>query len=501
MRDFISRHLHKLYLAILLACSLCVYTIGLGHPNALFWDENYHIASAQKYIDGVMYMEPHPPLGKLLMAGSEAALGLNSDKDKSKFSNTDYLRDHHMPEGGIHYFAYRLPSALLMAFAVLFFYGIVRRISDNPHLAFAFSFLLIFDNALVIHSRSAMLEGIQLFFILGAIYQTVRSITLKVHHNRAIRLTDYAWLGVWIGLTVSVKVNGAVLLLLFVMLYGADRWDAIRNWRFGELIQRLAVTVPSGVLPVIAVFFAIFYLHIGLGGTMPSHKNYDASREYKELIKNEQTWSAAAFSQGLKDNWQYMAKYADGVPRLDVCKEGENGSFAMNWPLGSKTINYRWSKHTTDGVTYVRYHNIVANPIIWFSVVAGIVLSTGLILSRFVYQNPVKDTALFYWICAFSGLYISYMIAILQIERVMYLYHYLVPLVFGIINLALIFQYVFYDKLQQGSRHTYINLGCYIALIAAVFFLFAPFTFSWELTESQFEMRNWFNYWKLELVR
>ena len=501
MRNFLTRHLQKIYLGVLLVCSLCVYTIGIGHPNALFWDENYHIASAQKYIDGVMYMEPHPPLGKLLMAGSEAVLGLNSDKDTSKFSQTDYLRDQHMPEGGIEYHAFRLPSALLMALSVLFFYGIVRRISRNPHLAFAFSFLLIFDNALVIHSRAAMLEGVQLFFILGAIYQCARAITAHAQQERAIRLRDYAYLGIWIGLAVAVKVNGAVLLLLFVMLYGADQWESIKHWHWGKLVQHLAITVPTGVVPLLAVFFAIFYLHIGLGSNLPTHKNYEASNEYQQLIKDGRSWSFAAFNQGLLDNWHYMAKYADGVPKLDVCKEGENGSYAMGWPLGTKTINYRWSKRSVDGTTYVRYHNLVANPVVWFSVLAGIVLSAGLIISRYVYQNPVKDSALFYWILAFTGLYISYMIAILQIERVMYLYHYLVPLVFGLINLALIFNYIFYTELHGHSRHTYINLAVYIGLAIAVFFVFAPFTYSWELTEAQFDMRNWFAFWKLQVVR
>lgn len=499
MLKFLKAHCHKVYIAVLLLCSLCIYTIDLGHPDALFWDENYHIASAQKYIDGTMYMEPHPPLGKQLMALSEALLGLNSDKDKSRFNTTDYLRDSHLPKDGINYFAYRLPSALLMALAVLFFYGIVRRITDNPHLALAFSFFLLFDNALVIHSRAAMLEGIQLFFALGAIYQTVRTITNRVKFDKPIRLQDYAWLGVWIGLAIAVKINGAVLLLLFVMLYGADQWQHIQSFDWRKLMVRLVTTVPSGVVPAVLVVLGSFYLHVGLGDDIK--KNYKSSEEYRQSLEDSGSWSATTFSLALADNWRYMSEYADGVPRLDVCKVGENGSFALAWPLGSKTISYRWSKQTTDGTTYVRYHYLLANPVIWFSVVGGILLSAGLIISRYVYQNPIKDTALFYWIVAFTGLYCSYMIAILQIDRVMYLYHYLMPLVFGIINLALIFNYIFFEQLQRRSRHTYINLALYALLAAGVFALFSPFTYSWELTEAQFELRNWFTGWKMEVVR
>jgi dolichyl-phosphate-mannose--protein O-mannosyl transferase len=61
-------NLKYIYAAILLYVAGFVFVPGYHQPAALFWDENYHIPSAQKYLDGVMYMEPHPPLGKLLIA-------------------------------------------------------------------------------------------------------------------------------------------------------------------------------------------------------------------------------------------------------------------------------------------------------------------------------------------------------------------------------------------------------------------------------------------------
>ncbi|WP_075186701.1 phospholipid carrier-dependent glycosyltransferase [Teredinibacter haidensis] len=495
MLKIIKKHCNSIYIGLVLILSLLVYLPYYGQPDALFWDENYHIASAQKYIDGVMYMEPHPPLGKLLMAGSEAILGLNGEFDKSSFTRTDYVKGEQVPSG-FSYYGYRLPSTLLMALSVLFFYGVVKRISRNTHLAAAFSCVYILDNAMVIHSRSAMLEGIQMFFILGAIYWLARSI----EKAKKILLRDYAILGIFIGLAFSVKVNAAVLLLLFVMLYGVDQWENIKRWNFTALLKRLAVTVPSGVIPLVLVVLAVFYVHIGLGTSMGS-KNYSASKEYQQLIKEGKTFSPAAFVVGLRDNYINMSKYADGVPRLDVCKAGENGSSAIGWPIGNKTINYRWNKNTIDGVVQVQYHNIVPNPVVWFSVVAGLILSVGLMISHFIYRNPVAQPKLFYWITAFTSLYISYMIAILQIERVMYLYHYLVPLVFGIINLSLVYQYIFYQPLAQGNRHALANLAAFVGLVAFVFYIFSPFTYSLPITEAEFNLRNWFTFWKLELVR
>ena len=500
MKTFLKTYARFIYPALILLVSLGIYFPFYGSPQAMFWDENYHVASAQKHIDGVMYMEPHPPLGKMLMAVGEVMFGGNGAVDKHKLLETDYLTGDNAP-AAMTYKGFRWPSVIMMAFSVLFFYGILNAITRRAWLAAAFTSLVIFDNALVIHSRAAMLEGIQLFFILGALYYFVRIATNFIHHQKTILLKHYALLGVWIGLAIAVKVNAFILLLLFVMLFGVDQWSAIKQWNWRALITRLATTVPSGVIPVAAVFFAVFYVHIGMGTTIVKERTYKASPEYLAQVRAGNTWSPSTFMLGMRDNWKYMSEYADGVPRLDVCKPDENGSYAMGWPLSKKTISYRWDKNTVDGKVVVKYKYLIGNPIVWFSVLGGIILSVGLIIGRYVYNSPIKDEKLFYWICAFTALYLSYMIAILQIERVMYLYHYLVPLIFGAINLALVFNYIYRDEVLANNKHTIINLSLFALLVIAVFAFFSPFTYGFGLTEDQFEMRNWFSFWKLQVVR
>ena len=83
----------------------------------------------------------------------------------------------------------------------------------------------------------------------------------------------------------------------------------------------------------------------------------------------------------------------------------------------------------------------------------------------------------------------------------MYLYHYLAPLVFGSINLALVFSYIYRDDILANNKHLWINLSLYIALVIAIFAFFSPFTYGFPMTEDQFEMRNWFSFWKLQVVQ
>lgn len=492
----LKKYQFHLYPALLLLLSLSVYLTNYGSPRAMFWDENYHIASAQKHIDGVMYMEPHPPLGKMLMAASELLLGANDHLDKSALNKTSYIQGEDLPEG-FSFVGVRLPSTLLMALSVLFCYGLVRRITGYPLVAFAFSCLLIFDNALVVHSRAAMLEGIQLFFVLATLYCLVRAVTRKA----PIRLRDYAFLGLLIGLVISVKINGAVLLLLLAVLFFVDQWPNIKTWDVWPVIKRLATSVPSALVPMLAVFLGIFYLHIATGDQLAGNQRYKASPEYLQVLRKNRSHTPAGFVTGMQDHWRFMAEYAEGVPRLDMCKPGENGSLAIGWPLGTKSISYRWNKDTYNGQVKVAHLYLVANPVVWFSVLLGIVLSAGLIISRYVYGNPVKDSRLFGWICVFTGLYASYMIAVMQIERVMYLYHYLMPLVFGIINLALIFTYLFHRQLETGKRQTRINLILFLLLTVGVFAYFAPLTYGIPITPEQFEQREWFDFWLMRVVR
>lgn len=470
--------------------------IGYNTPSALFWDENYHIASAQKYLDGVMFMEPHPPLGKMLLAFGEWILDPNSGKDKSEFLETDYIQDHHLPDD-MSFAGFRLMSALLMALAAPFFYFTLVNVLGNRHLAVMFSSLLLFDNALVVHSRAAMLDSIQIFFSLLAIWYWVRTIK----KGRPVETSRYATLAFLVALVVCVKVNGAILLLLLVMLYGYDCWPDIKRRAWRAPLKRLAISAPlaAGILSV--TFLGLMYVHIAMGQRIVDNRTYDASPEYIEAIGSDNTTSLSTFALGLRDNLKYMANYADGVPRLDVCKEGENGSSAIGWPLGTKTINYRWSKNTVDGETRVRYLYLVGNPVVWLSVLVGMVLSVSLMLARFVYRVQPKNVGLFYWSAAFTALYISYMAAVLQIERVMYLYHYFMPLVFGMINVSIVFSYVYREEIVQRSRHMYVNVAVFCMLVLIGFWHFAPFSYYFPLTETEFSLREWFQFWRLESVR
>ncbi|MDF3012252.1 MAG: phospholipid carrier-dependent glycosyltransferase, partial [Cellvibrio sp.] len=52
LKNVLQTYARFIYPAVILAISLGIYFPYYGTPQAMFWDENYHVASAQKHIDG-----------------------------------------------------------------------------------------------------------------------------------------------------------------------------------------------------------------------------------------------------------------------------------------------------------------------------------------------------------------------------------------------------------------------------------------------------------------
>ena len=475
------RNILIFYSVIILAVSYLIYFKNYDYPPSVFWDENYHIASAQKYLTGVMFMEAHPPLGKLFVALGEKILQPNKTipvAELHKFTQTDYIKDF---PADYSFAGMRFFSALFSWLSAIVFFYILYFISKNPHTSLLFSSLYIFENALITHSRAAMLEGSHLFFILLAILYFV----YLVQKLSRKTLLNYFVLGILVGLTISIKATGAITAFLFPFLFFLDATKKL-------IIKGLFFAAGSA-----AIFSLIWYVHFSLGKFAQNDKFYKASEEYKEIMASGLTSDPKYFPTMLKDNLAYMANYNKGVPRLDVCKPDENGSYPLAWLVGDKSINYRWEK-SGDGV---RYMYLQANPITWFLGLAGIILSLILIIGRVVFKTPLKNNNLFYFITTFTTLYVIYMAIMLRIERVMYLYHYFIPLLFSFILAFLVFNYIFEDKVVNKSKKLYIGLIIMTIIIVGTYKFFSPLSYYQPLTTKQFKQRIWFDFWKLKPIK
>jgi dolichyl-phosphate-mannose-protein mannosyltransferase len=532
VKDWLSSlspdNLFALYSAIVLFTSFFTLFFNYQSPAAPFWDENYHVASSQKYIQGVFFQEPHPPLAKLLIAAGEVIWQPNKDLDLKSFTTSDYITE--FPKGysfvGVRFF----PSLLAFLSAYLFFL-IIYYLTKNPHLALLFSSFYIFDNTLIVHFRSAMLDSIQMFFILASVayfaWQWSKS---------AFKLKNYTILGLLVGLSFAVKVNALILLLLFIFLQYIEfvtlNPKTTKQWK--NTFKNFVLKGFAFTASIVLVFGLIQYIHTGLAKNIDGDKTYMASSEYLKSLDQKQTWNPYYTVVSTIDWYRYAQNYTNGVPKLDVCKADENGSYPTNWLIGNKSISYRWeryyilkSSHNTyslfeekntitldqysklpeeqkaDYQNVTRYMYLQINPIIWLVCLVSLILSVALILSTFIFGLKVKNEKTFLSIVFFFLIYLGYMISVLTVERVLYLYHYFIPLVMSMILAALNFYYIFEEKLdtKEHTKYVYGLLAAISFTVFVAFVFYAPFSYYLPLSTEEFNARNWFSFWGLKVVQ
>lgn len=480
--------MHKLLvwlcLGFVTTLSLYTYFYNFSNPQAFFWDENYHVASAQKYLNGVYFMEQHPPLGKLLIALGEKIVHGNEKNDQ--FIGTDYAQN---PPRGFVLTGYRLFPALLAWLGAPLLYLIFLLLTNKPIQSTIYSFPYIFDNALIVHMRGAMLEGPLLFFSLLVLVSFL--LVLRWRHDPRKLIGLSVMFGASFGLVLTTKVVGLVFILLLPIALGY----MIPDWR-----KALRVT-GLFIVGFLVSYIAVWHTHFSLGSRIVSSNNdngyYQASEAYKNILSDGSNGSLMNFPVMINDSWAYVSHYNNGVPKLDLAKPDENGSPFFFWPFGARSINYRWE--TAEGKIY-RYLYLQSNPLVWSIGLIGVFLSVVLILGTLIF-NLQQRLANRRMLLVFLLLYMGYMGAVSQIDRVMYLYHYFLPLLFSFILFALSYEEIgrlgLLKCTEFGKTVVLILLGASMVL---TYQFYRPLSYYEPLSDDAFKRRDIFPLWDLRCV-
>lgn len=479
------------YLLFVLVTSFFTYLYHYNFPSSPFWDEPYHIAAAQKYLHKVYFMEQHPPLGKLLIALGERVTRSNERTDQ--FLTTDYARefDVTLASGEVrhtNFSGYRLFPSLLgwLSSALLFF--IFLSITRNPVFSALLSFLYIFDNAEILQSRAAMLDSTLTFFSLGVVLSFFSIV--RLHRQRSSVVVWSLVFGLSFALALTTKLVALILVLLVPFIV----------WRLRRDLHTLAASLLMVGLGFCVAFVSVWQLHFSLSQTVvPQLSNggyYEASEPYREHLQKAKITSLLTFPMMLRDSLRFVGLYNAKVPRLDLCKADENGSPSYFWPLGARTINYRWEKSADT----VRYLYLVSNPVAWGMGLLGVLLSLSQLLSRFCGDRK-EQLAHEREMIAMLALYIGYMLAISSLGRVMYLYHYFLPLLFSFILFALSFVNV---KSLAGLLLTEERRLLLLTLLGLAVFgsfhFYRPLTYYEPLTTTQFQRRALLPIWEMACI-
>ena len=462
-------------------------------PPALYWDENYHIASAQKYLNSTFFMEPHPPLGKLLIAAGEYLFDANPGLDDD-FIGTDYAKI--LPEN-FSFRGYRFFPALLAWLIAPLLFIIFLYITRKPLWAFLLSFLYVFDNALITHSRAAMLDSTMLFFCVATL---ACFFLIQEHKNHPHLFALFSILfGMGFGAAMATKALALIMILLVPVLLleikskkQKAKSKTVREYFCSllsalcspQVVQFLSLSLAGFLI----VYLSIWQLHFSLGKTvipsLPDDGYYQASETYQSLVQAGQTNMPLM----LKENLDFLTHYSKGVPELNLCKSDENGSPWYFWPFGGRSINYRWE---TPNGTYYKYITLQVNPVVWGVALTSVLLAFIMLIGSLILPGAKKLTYR-NELCVWTGMWTAYMIAVANIDRVMYLYHYFIPLIFSFIIVA----YVLLElQLRESIKEWALLLLGFLIVLSFQFY--RPLSYYEPLSDAGIKQRALLPMWDL----
>lgn len=482
-----ERTLTLLCLGFVLATSFFTYVFRYNQPQAPFWDENYYITDAERILNNVFFMQIHPPLGKLLIAAGEALFDAN--KDDAQFLDTEHAGE--FPQD-FSFLGFRFFPVLLGWLTVPLLFLCFLLITKNPLISTLLSFLIIFDNALLVHSRGAMLDAPLHFFFVLACLLFLLLVRTKERSKPFLWLS--ATLGLTIGLAVTTKMNGAILVLFFPALL----------WHFRHERKSALATLVLGSSALFIAFMSVWYVHLsGMDVVRPDLRDggwYTASDEYKEIIKNGAEHSLLAFPIMLRDHLNYAPYYNKGIPQLDLCKPDENGSPVFLWPLGVSAINYRWA---SAGENMYRYLYLVANPAVWLAGLSGVVLTVVFLFSPLFGAKRALyiDRERAFLGTVFLTIYLGYVATFSMMDRVHFLYSYFPALITSFLLLGIVFSSVrtigSFGLTEERKTLIAMFLAC---LIFLCFQIYRPFTYYEPISNEGVQKRAILRLWNLHCV-
>ncbi|MCG3203732.1 MAG: hypothetical protein KCHDKBKB_00404 [Elusimicrobia bacterium] len=470
------------FLILVFFIGFWTYFFGYWNPHQAFWDENYYLPLAQKYLHGIFFMEHHPPLGKLLIALGEKIINPNQSYDQ--FLDIAYASRF---PNNFSFFGYRFFPVLLGWLTVPLVFLIFLQLLKNPFWSFCLSSMYLFDNALIVFCRGAMIEGSLIFWFVAVLWQYF---LLEERPSFAARWPAVIY-GVTFAFLVLTKITGLILApLVFSLLW---------QWRFDS--SRTKAFLLRFTFGFLAAYSCVWCFHFSiLKNVRPSLKNqgyYMASNSYRTWLDNKQTGNPFNHPVMFLDSIKFIRSDNAGIPKLNLCKAREDGSPFFMWPLGGRAINMRWE--TPDGKIF-KYLYLQCNPAIWFVLLAGIIVASAfwivsVLVPGFTFASKSRIGILLL-------LYFAYMVVMSQISRVMYLYHYFPTLLISFV----IFGLCFMDIQQIGrfqltdSRKNKIAFGLFMINFCS-FLYYAPLTYYLPITDAQMERRAWFPLWNLHSVK
>jgi len=424
-------------LVLVIALGALVHFIGLTYPRQVVFDEVHWGKSVSAYCcTGQRVFDIHPPHGKLLLALGAKLGGYDGEFSFERIGQ---------PYTDQPVFFLRLVPALAGIAIPPLFLLFVRFLGASRPAALIGALALVFDNAILLETRLILFDGILVASILGSLVCLLGAD--RSHSELNGRLLSVGC-GALAGLAVGTKFTGLVAPALIVvwLLKPLSRPERRVTPRF----QQFVIIVVAAVLVYLGGWAIHFALTPNPGPGDAFHPT--TGNFFRDLWVIHKTMLSTNFT---------------------LAQTHPDASRPLTWPL-MKVAPYFWAG---DGASIY----LVGNPVVWWGAsllfVVFMVNSLLMMVTRLRVDAPGP---------AHAGVwlpFIGYLIAFVPffgITRVIFLYHYLTPLVF---SLAFVVLWLDAAGWIQGDtwRGQKKSFYAVVAAIVAAFVLVSPLTYGFSV--------------------
>jgi dolichyl-phosphate-mannose--protein O-mannosyl transferase len=415
-----------------------VHFTKLTSPREVVFDETHMGKFVSAYCcTGERIFDVHPPHAKLLIALGSKVGGYDG---KFPFDRIGQPYSENTPV-----FFLRLVPALSGLLLPIIFFSLLIQLGATVPAALLGGIALVFENAITVETRILVFDGILLCAQMATLY-----FLLPANRAKGFRfywLTFYA--GACAGLALGTKFTGLAALGVsgvYLVVKAIKRWD--RAYTMLRFRQALVLGLGAALVYVAgwAIHFALLTRPGPADAFHPTTGNF-----WHDFQVVHKTMHAA--NSGLQ-------------------KTHPDGSGPFTWPL-MKVAPFYWAGK--DATIY-----LIGNPIVWWGTsLLFLVLLVNLVLRRVTTLTwQESESRSLAWLIGVG--YVISFAPLIFVKRVLFLYHYLTPLVFSLAFVILWLDrsgFVVSSRLHKQRRSYYVVVG----LIVAGFLVISPITYGFSL--------------------
>ena len=442
----------------LTAIGIITRVFRIQFPKSVVFDEAYFGNFTNSYLRREYFHDIHPPLAKLIMAGVASYAGY---KGEYNFNSHDYP--------SMMYVALRITPAFFGGLCVPLSYLIMRTMLCSHFASFVAAILVMSDIMLIVEARHILIDGILHFFSCLAIF----SIFL-FERNSSIKFFFFE--GLCLGCAAACKYTSGGIVLLALFRQFALKKPINLNYSENSLLDHRFCCVRVFLLCLIIgiIHIICFTAHLTILAYLPEEEAdrqiIPSSVKSGLIDRLDPDWDKRAHAPSMI--WRVICLVIYMMAsNLSLESNHSYSSPCWSWPLFLRKWVLFWTK---DG----KHIACMGNVLLWYPVFIGIIFNLFITLTQKDF-NSLRAAPMI-------GYLLSYLPFFL-IPRELFLYHYAIPLIFGIYNLTMLIE----KKMKPVYRGFFFSLIFSLSLFG--FFTWSPMAYG--LTPSDFQFLIWNKNW------